>query len=92
MSEHTQLLVLGILRTLMALLGLAVVFTSLRAYAKTKGRQFLLLAVGFGLLTMGVVLAGLIVNLTELELVTALIVEAAVAIVGLVVILYSVYS
>lgn len=89
---ETQMIVLGGLRTLMALLGLAVVWTSWRAYQKTKGRQFLLLAVGFGLLTAGVVLAGAIVNLTALELETALIAEAIVANVGLAVILYTVYG
>jgi len=92
MSEHTQWLVVGALRSVMALLGLAVVWTSWRAYRKTKGRQFMLLALGFGLLTAGVVLAGALFNLADVGIARALIAEAVVAIVGLAVILYSVYG
>lgn len=87
-----ELFVLGALRTVMAVLGFLVVLVSWRGYRRTKQPQFLRLAVGFGLLTLGVVLAGALFNLADVDIETALIAEAVVANVGLAVILWSVYG
>ena len=83
--------VVTLLKTLTLLLGGAITYFAYEASIRTGARSIRLLAVGFGVVTVGALLAGIVDKLLGVDPMAALIVESAFTAVGFAVILYSLY-
>lgn len=80
-----------VLKTLTLLLGGAITFFAARAARRTGARALRALAVGFGVVTLGSLLAGVADVVLGVPAGFALTVESALTAVGFAVILYSLY-
>lgn len=94
MSPHAEIttnesIILAIVKTLIAIAGGIVTYYAFKAYRRTRQHSLGLLALGFGIITFGVLIAGLLNELTTLG--RAIIAESLIILVGFVVIAYSLY-
>jgi len=80
------------LKTATLFLGGMITFYAFRAYGRTHSPALRALAIGFGAITMGSLLAGAIDQLLAVDRQFALIVESGLTAVGFGVILYSLYA
>jgi hypothetical protein len=80
---------LAVVRVLLLLLGVATTAISYRAYRRQRTRYLRDATVGFGLITLGVLLEGFLFQLTGLTLTQVHIVESLALAVGLAVLLRS---
>jgi heme/copper-type cytochrome/quinol oxidase subunit 3 len=97
MSPHSTAgaevqLAIAIVKTLILLTGGAVTFFAYKAYARTEQRSLGLLAAGFGLITLGVLLAGFLSELFGQTLAFGILIESLLVLAGLLVIAYSLYE
>lgn len=90
MTQHITTAVL-VLKTLTLILGGMITFYSYQAYRRTASRALRALALGFGLVTLGALLAGIVDQLIAVDPGFALVVESAFTTVGFAIILYSLY-
>jgi divalent metal cation (Fe/Co/Zn/Cd) transporter len=90
MSQHITTAVL-VLKTLTLILGGVITFYSYRAYRRTRSRALRALALGFGIVTLGALLAGIVDQLISVDPAIALVVESLFTTVGFAIILYSLY-
>lgn len=88
-SATAGTLVLGAVRLGVLLLGLAVTWTSVAAYRRTGERFLRNAAIGFGAITVGVLIEGVLFQLAAVDLTTAHIVESVAIGLGLAVLNYS---
>ena len=79
------------LKTLTLLLGGSITFYALQAYRNNGSPALRALAVGFGAITVGALLAGIVDQLLPVNHDLALVVESAFTTLGFGVILYSLY-
>ncbi|MDZ7731629.1 MAG: hypothetical protein U5K37_13030 [Natrialbaceae archaeon] len=95
MSPQTPLsevtVVIAIIKTLLLLTGGIISYLAFKAYRRTGERSLGLLASGFGLVTVGLVGAGLLYEVLDVALATGILLESALALVGFLVIAYSLY-
>ena len=85
-----DLIYLNIAQALILIFGSVVVFFALRAFRRTKSQAMLLLALGFGFVTAGAVVAGVIFNVANVrDLATVETVQAASQAAGFFIIVYS---
>lgn len=91
MSPHITSTVV-VLKTLTLVLGALITFLAWKAYRRTSARPLLLLALGFGVITFGNLLAGLADQLLGLESTIALTLESGLNAAGFAVIVYSLYT
>lgn len=90
--------VLAIVKLLILVVGSVVTYFAYKAYDRTQDRSLGLLAVGFGLITLGVLLAGLVYEVasvvtgTDVGLGYGIIVESTLVLAGMLVIAYSLYE
>ncbi|QSX01056.1 DUF7521 family protein [Haloterrigena alkaliphila] len=82
---------LAVVKTLILLVGSLITFLAFKAYRRTRQRALGFLAAGFGLVTLGLVLAGLLYELLEVPLMTGILLESLLMLVGFLVIAYSLY-
>jgi hypothetical protein len=80
-----------VLKTLTLLLGGSITFYALQAYRRTAASSLRALAFGFGTVTLGALLAGIVDQLLPLDPSLALVVESLFTTVGFGIILYSLY-
>jgi hypothetical protein len=80
------------LKTVSLLLGALVTYFAFRAYRRTEAKPLGLLALGFGIVTLGALAAGIIDRALPYPANYALIVESALTATGFAVIVYSLYS
>ncbi len=80
-----------VLKTLTLALGGLITYQAYRAFRRTGSPALRSLTVGFGLVTLGSLLAGLVDQIVRLPTDVALVVESLLAAVGFAVILYSLY-
>lgn len=80
-----------VLKTLALLLGGSITFYAFQAYRRTDSSALRALALGFGAVTLGALLAGIVDQLLPLAPAVALVVESLFTTVGFGVILYSLY-
>ena len=80
-----------ILKTLTLLLGGLITYHSFTAYRRTASRALRALALGFGFVTVGALLAGIVDQLVSVDPSIALIVESIFTTAGFAIILYSLY-
>ncbi|AFZ73012.1 DUF7521 family protein [Natronobacterium gregoryi] len=90
-AEASATIALAIVKTLILLVGSVITFFTFKAYRRTKQRSLGLLAVGFGLITLGLVLAGLLFELLDVALITGVLLESLLMLAGFLVIAYSLY-
>ncbi|ELY54475.1 DUF7521 family protein [Natronolimnohabitans innermongolicus] len=95
MSPHTGgievALALAIVKTLVLVVGSAITYFAFKAYRRTRQRALGLLALGFGLVTLGLVLAGLLYELLDVGLAFGILLESLLVLAGFLVIAYSLY-
>ncbi|MBI3840697.1 MAG: hypothetical protein HY297_01875 [Thaumarchaeota archaeon] len=85
-----DLLYLNLAQGLILVFGSVVVFYALRAYRRTKSEAMLLLGLGFGFVTLGAVVAGVLFNFTDVrDLTTVETIQAASQAAGFFIIVYS---
>ena len=80
-----------VLKTLTLLLGGSITFYAFKAYRRTGSVALRALTLGFGAITLGSLLAGIVDQVLPLDPNLALVVESAFTTVGFGVILYSLY-
>jgi hypothetical protein len=93
MSPHqvTTPIAIVALKTLTLILGAAIAYLAYKAYSRTGARPLQFLAYGFGFITLGSLLAGVVDQVLQLGFRLGQLVETALVTVGFAVILYSLY-
>jgi len=81
-----------VLKSVGLLLGGSITFYALKAYRRTGAAPLRALAVGFGTVTLGALLAGIVDQLLPLAPSLALVVESLFTTFGFGIILYSLYA
>lgn len=89
MSQETTIVIA--LKTLTLVLGGLITFYAYKAYRRTGSRPLRALTIGFGVITLGAILAGAVDQLLSFPTSTALVAESALNAVGFAVILYSLF-
>jgi hypothetical protein len=74
------------------LLGSLITFLSFKAHRRTGSPALRALSVGFGLVTIGALLAGVGHQFTSLSLTHSVVIESALTFLGFAVIVYSLYA
>lgn len=87
-STQTQV-ALTVVKTIILLLGGVVTYLSVKAYRRTRDRSLGALALGFGLITVGVLLAGFTFEVLGVPLGVGVLVESLFVLAGFAVITYS---
>ncbi|MWV41932.1 hypothetical protein [Natrialba sp. INN-245] len=91
-AEATELaLALAIVKTLVLVVGSVITYFAFKAYRRTRQRALGLLAGGFGLVTLGLVLAGMLYELLDVPLAIGILLESLLVLAGFLVIAYSLY-
>lgn len=80
------------MRVLVLILGISIAYLALRAFRVNRSRPMLILAFGFGMVTLGMVAEGVLYEFWSLGLLEAHILESLIEIVGFLTILYSIHS
>jgi len=88
---HAAFTVGTVLKTISLLLGGLITYHAVRAYRRTGNRRLGALAVGFGVITLGAALAGIVDLITPLGRDAALVVESLFTAAGFGAVLYSLY-
>ena len=89
MSHITSVIV--VLKTITLVLGMVITYLAYKAYQRTDSAALRSLTVGFGLVTLGALLAGVADQVVGLQTDIALVVESTLTAVGFAVIVYSLY-
>ena len=87
-----ELLVLRILKIIVAVLGGILVYYSAIGYRKRRERLMMLMALGFGLITIASLSAGIFFEFAGFSLIQVSIVEALLIAIGFSIIVYSIRS
>ncbi|AEH35750.1 DUF7521 family protein [Halopiger xanaduensis] len=82
---------LAVVKTIILVVGGIITYFAFKAYRRTRQRALGYLAVGFGLVTLGFVLAGMFDLLLDVELVLGVLLESLLVLAGFLVIAYSLY-
>ncbi|GAB3678302.1 DUF7521 family protein [Halopiger thermotolerans] len=82
---------LTVVKTLVLIVGGLITYFAFKAYRRTRQRALGFLAAGFGLVTLGLVLAGTLYEVLGVELVTGVLLESLLVLAGFLVIAYSLY-
>jgi hypothetical protein len=93
MSSHTVVTPTAIVavKTITLLLGALITYFSFKTYRRTGARSLRALAAGFGVVTLGSLLAGVLDQVFRLQLQIGLFVESSLLAVGFAIIVYSLY-
>jgi hypothetical protein len=79
-------------KTLTLVLGTLITYLAFKAYRRTRERSLGALSLGFAIVTLGTLLAGVADQVLEAEFQIGLLIESALIAVGFVVIVYSLYT
>lgn len=74
------------------LAGGLVTYFCWRAYRRTRGRPFAALTAGFGIITLGALLAGLFHVVVDVSLAVGVLIDGTLTLAGLLVVAYSLYA
>ncbi|WP_049922600.1 DUF7521 family protein [Halopiger djelfimassiliensis] len=95
MSPHAAgtmtAIALAIVKTLILLVGSVITFFAFRAYRRTRQPALGYLTAGFGLVTLGLVFAGLLYEILTVPLQLGILLESLLTLGGFLVIAYSLY-
>ena len=89
MSQITTAVVA--LKTVTLVLGGLITFFAFQAYRRTQAAPLRSLAIGFGIVTLGSIIAGVVDQFSTVPLGSALVVESLLTAIGFGVVLYSLY-
>jgi len=89
MSQITTAVVA--LKTVTLVLGGLITFFAFQAYRRTRAAPLRSLAIGFGIVTLGSIIAGVVDQFSTVPLGSALVVESFLTAIGFGVVLYSLY-
>lgn len=81
---------LRVFQSIIIALGLVIVYFASKGYRKTRSKSLLYLGVGFLIVTVGAVAAGVLFEILNYDLVTVETIQAATRVVGFLVIVYSI--
>ncbi|MFB6198531.1 MAG: hypothetical protein ABEI52_09745 [Halobacteriaceae archaeon] len=81
-----------ITKTLTLVLGGIITYLAARAYGRTGSPSLRALSIGFGVITSGAVLGGIIDLLTSLSFLQGVLVQSTLTMVGFAIIMYSLYA
>lgn len=81
-----------VFKTVTLLLGAVVTYLAFKAYRRTRLEGLKFLSLGFGIVTLGALLAGVADQMLSVDAHLALTVESALTMVGFFVITYSLYA
>ena len=87
----TTPILLTALKTITLLIGATITFFSYRAYRRTGVPALRALTIGFGIVALGSLLAGVVDQFVNMGRDSAIVVESALTAIGFAVILYSLY-
>jgi len=82
---------LAVVKTLVLIVGGVITFFASKAYRRTRQPALGYLALGFGLVTFGFVLAGMLYELLTVPLMTGILFESLLVLAGFLVIAHSLY-
>lgn len=82
---------LAVVKTLVLLVGGVITFFASKAYRRTGQPALCYLSIGFGLVTLGLVLAGMLYELLSVPLMTGVLFESCLVLIGFLVIARSLY-
>lgn len=85
------MIALAIVKTLALVVGGVITYFAFKAYRRTRHPALGYLAAGFGIVTLGLVLAGMLFELLGVHLAVGILIESLLVLVGFVVIAYSLY-
>ncbi|TYL36852.1 hypothetical protein CV102_20290 [Natronococcus pandeyae] len=88
-AETATTVPLAVVKTLVLLVGSAITYFAFKAYRRTKQPPLGYLACGFGLVTLGLVLAGVLHEILGVSLETGILLESLLVLAGFLVIAYS---
>ncbi len=83
---------LAIVKTLVLVVGGIITYFAFKAYRRTRQRALGYLAAGFGIVTLGFVLAGLVYEILNVSLETGVLIESLLVLIGFGIIAYSLYA
>jgi len=83
---------IAVVKTLILITGGVITYFALRAYRRTDSRSLGALALGFGLITMGTFLAGVVADVIGMPLAVGVLTESVLVLAGFLVIAYSLYT
>lgn len=93
MSPHSTVPVAIVaLKTITLLLGGLITYLSYKAYRRTGSEPLQYLSIGFGIVTLGTFLAGIVDQVLQAGFQLGLLVESAMVALGFAIIVYSLYS
>ena len=87
----TTTLIIGF-KTLTLVLGGLITYLAYRAYRRTRSRSLGALALGFGIVTLGTFLAGIVDQVLDAGFQVGLLIESALIAFGFLIIVYSLYT
>lgn len=91
MSVELTVLIVAV-KTLTLILGGSITYFAYQAYRRTATQPLLALSIGFAIITLGTLFAGIIDRFIAVTGDVAIVVEGAFMVVGFAVVLYSLYS
>lgn len=92
MTSGLAVTLLVALKTVLLVVGGLITYFAARAYRRTRADSLGVLALGFGVVTLGTLVSGIADQLLRVEMAWVLVVETALTTAGFLVILYSLYA
>lgn len=94
MSPHEATIPTAIIavKTLTLILGGLITYLAFKAYRRTNARSLAVLSMGFGIVTLGTLLAGVADQFLHLGFTMSLLIESSLIAIGFAVIVYSLYT
>ncbi len=93
MVEFTELFfVTSVTKIIALLLGAYIVYLAYRGYRRNASKPLLYVALGFGLITLGTLLEGVLFVIVQSDILTATATGTVVTAIGFLVMIYSIYS
>ena len=97
MSPHNTVgtevaVALAVVKTLSLIVGGMISYFAFKAYRRTRQRALGYLSIGFAIVTLGLVLAGVLYELLNVQFEVGILLESLLFLVGFLIIAYSLYA
>ncbi len=87
-----NIIFLRVVKIVIVVLGTILVYLAAKGYGRTKSKAMVFLSLGFALVTIGSVLAGVLFEFLGFELIDVSIIESIMIILGFGCVIYSIYG
>ena len=91
MTTHIDLTII-VAKTAILVLGGSITYYALRAFERTGDPSLRALGIGFGVVTFGALIAGILDTVLDVSLALGVLIDAILTLVGFAIITYSLYS